>query len=82
MSDKIKSNKPDVILDLRGEPCPEPQIEIVKMLNHMKEGQVLEILSDDEPAELSIPVICESRGYPCEIEKQGNTFRIKILKTK
>ncbi|BFI76397.1 sulfurtransferase TusA family protein [Sulfurisphaera ohwakuensis] len=82
MSDKVKSTKPDVTLDLRGEPCPEPQIEIVKMLNHMKEGQVLEILSDDEPAELSIPVICESRGYPCEIERQGNTFRIRILKTK
>ena len=80
MSEKLK--KADVTLDLRGEPCPEPQIEIVKVLNKMKEGQVLEIISDDEPAELSIPVICESRGYPCEVEREGNTFRIRILKTK
>jgi len=82
MNEKIKKNKPDLILDLRGEPCPEPQIEIVKRLNQMKEGEVIEIISDDEPAELSIPMICESRGYPCEIKRDGNTFRIRILKTK
>jgi TusA-related sulfurtransferase len=48
----------------------------------MKEGEVIEIISDDEPAELSIPMICESIGYPCEIKRDGNTFRIRILKTK
>lgn len=48
----------------------------------MKPGQVLEVISDEEPMNVTIPKICESRGYPCVSVKEGNTYRIKILKTK
>ncbi|ABP95066.1 SirA family protein [Metallosphaera sedula] len=82
MSNELQDRKPDDVLDLRGEACPEPQIEIVKKLNHMKPGQVLEVISDEEPMNVTIPKICESRGYPCVSVKEGNTYRIKILKTK
>ena len=75
--------KPDKVLDLRGEPCPEPQIEILKALEQLKEGQVLEIITDDEPLQTSVPELCKSKGYPCEVQREGQTsFRIRIMKTK
>ncbi len=77
--DKEKGNK---VLDLRGEPCPEPQIEVVKRLNSMSVGETLEIVSDSEPTEYGIPSICEARGYPCSITKEGSSYRIKIIKIK
>ncbi|BBG24794.1 sulfurtransferase TusA family protein [Sulfuracidifex tepidarius] len=76
---KVNSGK---VLDLRGEPCPEPQIEVVKRLNSMKVGEVLEVVSDEEPTEYGIPSICESRGYTCNISKEGTSYRIRIVKTK
>ncbi|WP_343043988.1 sulfurtransferase TusA family protein [Metallosphaera tengchongensis] len=79
--DKLKEGKADEVLDLRGESCPEPQIEIVKRLNHMKAGEVLEVISDEEPMDVTIPAICKSRGYPCLSVKEGTTYRIRILKT-
>ncbi|EHP69798.1 MAG: sulfurtransferase TusA family protein [Metallosphaera yellowstonensis] len=81
MGENLRKLKPDVTLDLRGEPCPEPQIEIVKRLNHMREGQVLEVVTDDEPLQTTVPELCKSKGYPCEVIKEDNiTFRIRILK--
>lgn len=79
--EKIKSGKADVVLDLRGESCPEPQIEIAKVLKKMKEGEVLEVLVDREPINVSIPYICEGKEYPCEIKKEGSSYKVRILKT-
>jgi TusA-related sulfurtransferase len=48
----------------------------------MRVGETLEIVSDSEPTDFGIPSICESRGYPCKIEKNGNSYRIMITKSK
>lgn len=74
--------RPDLVLDLTGEPCPEPQIEITKYLKRMKEGQVLEVITDEEPVDVSIPYICEGKEYPCKIRKEGNVYRVRILKNR
>ncbi|MCY0850046.1 sulfurtransferase TusA family protein [Sulfuracidifex metallicus] len=78
----MNQSEKNKILDLRGEPCPEPQIEVMKRLNSMKVGETLEIVSDPESTDFGIPTICESRGYPCKIEKDGNSYRIIITKSK
>ncbi|AWR98447.1 sulfurtransferase TusA family protein [Metallosphaera hakonensis] len=82
MEDKLRNARPDQVLDLRGESCPEPQIEIVKKLNSMNQGEVLEVITDEEPMDVTIPAICKGRGYPCVSVREGTTFRIKILKAK
>ncbi|EZQ12037.1 MULTISPECIES: sulfurtransferase TusA family protein [Acidianus] len=79
--EKLKKGKPDKVLDLRGESCPEPQIEIVKNINNMKVGEILEILTDEEPMNITVADLCKSRGYPCFSIKEGTTFRVRILKS-
>ncbi|MCI2414086.1 MAG: sulfurtransferase TusA family protein [Candidatus Aramenus sp.] len=81
IEDKLRNSKPAKVLDLRGEACPEPQIEVVKALNQLKSGEVLEVISDEEPLDSSIQNICKSRGYPCTSIKRGeNEFIVRILK--
>ncbi|AEB95328.1 MAG: sulfurtransferase TusA family protein [Metallosphaera sp.] len=82
MEEKLRSGKPDYVLDLTGESCPEPQIEIVKKLNLMKVGEVLEVVSDEEPIDVTIPMICKTHGYPCLTLKEGSLYKTRILKNK
>ncbi|MBP1357363.1 MAG: sulfurtransferase TusA family protein [Sulfolobus sp.] len=79
--EKIKSGKANVVLDLREESCPEPQIEVAKVLKKMKEGEILEVIVDREPVNVSISYIYEGKEYPCEIKKDSSSYKVRILKT-
>jgi len=63
------------VLDVRGIPHGErPQI----ILNKLEELGELEIVVEMKP----VPVITmlESRGYTCEVEQEGGSWRVKIKK--
>lgn len=81
MSEELKIRKPDVVLDVRGESCPVPEMEASKKLKKMKVGQILEVLTDHQPAvDITLPSLCKSLGYPYIIVKDGEVYRVRILK--
>lgn len=43
---KAKRVSPNAVLDVRGATCPGPIVEAKKLLNGMRKGEVLELLSD------------------------------------
>ena len=74
--------KIDHTLDVRGELCPYPLIEIKVALKRLERGQVLEVLTDYEPtAKTTVPAFCAKTGYPFELtEAERNLWRVVIQK--
>ncbi len=50
-------------LDIRGEVCPFTFIETKLKLEEMKSGEVLEVITDHEPAARDVPRSVESEGH-------------------
>lgn len=83
MSEDLKSRNPDQVLDVRGESCPVPEMEASKKLRKMKTGQVLEVLTDHQPAvDVTLPSLAKNLGYPYLVMKDGEIYRVRILKVK
>ncbi|WP_129409770.1 sulfurtransferase TusA family protein [Marinitoga lauensis] len=61
--------EPDMILDMRGEICPVPDIKARKVLKNMKKGQILLVIVD-------YPLSAER--IPISIAKEGHTLLGKI----
>lgn len=56
-------------LDLRGVTCPTNTIEVVRRLDALPPGGVLEVMSDYPPARSTIPYHCEKRGFAYELSE-------------
>ncbi|MUN29020.1 sulfurtransferase TusA family protein [Sulfuracidifex metallicus] len=81
MSEELKTKKPDEVVDVRGESCPIPEMTAGKKLKKMKVGQVLEILTDHQPAvDVTLPSLAKSNGYPYTIIKEGEVYKFRIQK--
>ncbi|EZQ07069.1 sulfurtransferase TusA family protein [Candidatus Acidianus copahuensis] len=81
MGSELTTRNPDQVLDVRGESCPIPEMEAQKKLKKMKGGQILEVLTDHQPAvDVTLPSLCKSHGYPYEIIKDGEQYKFRILK--
>ncbi|AHC52073.1 response regulator SirA [Sulfolobus acidocaldarius SUSAZ] len=81
MSEELKSRQPDETLDVRGESCPVPEMMASKKLKKMKRGQILEVLTDHQPAvDVTLPSLCKSHGYPYTVIKEGDIYKVRILK--
>src|SRR5947207_13335220 len=76
-------------LDVRGETCPTTSDETLRVLEGMVPGDVLEVVSDYEPARTTIPYHCGKRGYPYAFVPRGDgeavgpraEWRIRIQRT-
>lgn len=53
----------DIKLDTLGYFCPMPIILTSKKIKELSQGQVLEVLSDDEGIKKDMPAWCESTGH-------------------
>lgn len=83
MSEELKTKSPDVVLDVRGESCPVPEMEASKKLKKMKVGQLLEVITDHQPAvDVTLPSLAKNLGYPFAVIKDGEVYRVRILKVK
>jgi tRNA 2-thiouridine synthesizing protein A len=73
----------DQVADIRGKICPYTLIDTREALKRLSTGQVLEVVSDYEPAATAtIPHFCEKKGYPIEVHDSGDgTWRIRIRRT-
>jgi TusA-related sulfurtransferase len=83
VSGELMSKNPDQILDVRGESCPVPEMEASKKLKKMKPGQILEVITDHQPAvDVTLPSLAKNLGYPFTVIKDGEVYRVRILKVK
>jgi TusA-related sulfurtransferase len=77
-----KRHKPNRTLDCIGLYCPEPIFKTRLELDKMKEGEVLEILTDDPAAEEDIPRLARRLGDEVlEVRKEGDKLLFLIRKT-
>ncbi len=73
--------KPDISIDTVGLICPYPALETKKALDGLEKGQLLEIVTNNEPtAKKSIPILCEQSGCTFEMLQEGDSWRILIRK--
>ncbi|QKR00163.1 sulfurtransferase TusA family protein [Metallosphaera tengchongensis] len=80
-SEPLKTREPDDTLDVIGESCPVPEMMAGKKLRKMKAGQVLEVLTDHQPAvDVTLPSLCKNLGYPYAVFKDGDVYKFRILK--
>ena len=76
----MSSITPDEVLDVKGEICPYPDLKTRRKLKEMKQGQVLEVLTDYPLSIERIPRNVEKEGHKVlKIERiNGPTHRILI----
>jgi tRNA 2-thiouridine synthesizing protein A len=71
--------RPDFSVDLEGETCPIPEISVAKKLKSMSSGQVVEVLTDHQPAaDVTLPALAKGLGYQFYVERAENFYRVYI----
>lgn len=71
----------DYFLNLEGEPCPFPAMTTVNAYNDMKDGEIIEIISDCPQSINNIPEDAKNRNHEVLlIEQNGPTLRYVIRK--
>lgn len=53
----------DKTLDVRGLQCPVPTVMTGNTLKEMKEGNVLQVVTNDMTTSETIPALCKQEGY-------------------
>ncbi|MEE8372844.1 MAG: sulfurtransferase TusA family protein [Dehalococcoidia bacterium] len=74
--------KADSTLDCVGLYCPMPIYQTVNKIKEMAEGQVLEILADDEGIKPDMTAWCEATGNELlGVEEDGGQYKVYVKKT-
>lgn len=69
----------DRILNVSGLLCPRPAIIANNTLKEMREGQLLEVVSNDNNTKKTIPELCREAGYTLVETREGHgMFRFII----
>ena len=81
-SKELLNKEPALRIDTRGLCCPYPSFETVKSMSKIKDGEVLEVITDsEESAKDSIPNVCNRRGWRfVVIEEADNLWKLRITK--
>jgi tRNA 2-thiouridine synthesizing protein A len=58
----MASVTPDVVVDARGLICPMPVLKAKKVIDILKQGQVLNLMSTDTATRSDIPLLVERLG--------------------
>jgi len=73
----------DATLDCVGLYCPMPIAQTAKKLSDMGEGQVLEVLADDEGIKEDMPAWCNITGNEfLGIEEDGREYKVYVRKSR
>lgn len=73
--------EPTIRLNTVGMICPYPALETQKALKELEEGQVLEVITNNEPtATRSIPLLCVRAGAAYRVVEERDRWRILIRK--
>ena len=69
----------DARLDARGLPCPEPVVRTRKMLDTLRPGQRLEVLTDDPASPLDFAALSYRTGHALrETDSEAGYFRFVL----
>lgn len=75
--------KADQTLDCSGLYCPMPIIKLTEKMKELKEGDMLELIADDEGVKTDIPAWCKSTGQEfLGIEKDNDDYYHIYVKKK
>jgi len=78
-----QENKPEKTIDCIGLFCPEPLFQTRENLDHIKVGEIIEVLADDPAAEEDIKRLVKRTGHEIiKFEKKDESMRFLIKKTK
>lgn len=81
MSQELLKVKPSKVIDVCGESCPVPEMSAAKVLKKMNSGEVLEVVTDHQPAyEVTLPSLAKNLGYPFASLQDGDVVRFRIMK--
>jgi TusA-related sulfurtransferase len=58
-----EQDRPDLVLDCLGRPCPVPVVELARALQRLPPGSLVEVLADDPAALVDVPAFCRMRGH-------------------
>ena len=73
--------KSDEVLDCVGLACPMPIFKASGKIKEMKQGQVLEVQSDDDGIEKDMPAWCKMTGHEyMGLAKNGDEYRVYVKK--
>lgn len=71
----------DDMLDVVGLCCPMPLALTMERIKEMKNGEILEVLLDDEEAVFDIPKWCKKDGHRfLRLEKKEDIYKLYIKK--
>jgi tRNA 2-thiouridine synthesizing protein A len=80
MTNRIHAN---AVLDTFGLLCPMPIIKTAAKMKEMKQGDVLEVLSDDPGIKEDMPAWCITSGNELVLlEEVGDEFHAFVRKTR
>jgi len=66
---------------MQGEPCPYPAVKTLEAMENLKEGEILEIISDCPQSINNIPQDAKNHGYKVlSIDSSGPTIQYMIQK--
>ena len=69
----------DTKLDVRGETCPVPLVEVRKALRKAVPGDVLEVVGTHPSSKKEIPMAVKALGLELlSVEEEGDTWTIRI----
>jgi TusA-related sulfurtransferase len=69
----------DTKLDVRGETCPVPLVEVRKALRKAAPGDVLEVVGTHPSSKKEIPMAVKALGLELlSVEEEGDTWIIRI----
>ncbi len=77
----LADKTPAKTIDVKGKICPYPLIEARNALKTLASAEVLEVITDYEPAALeSIPNMCRKKSFKFETEQRDDVWHILIEK--
>ena len=71
----------DLKVDVRGETCPVPLVEMRKALRKASSGEIVEVVGTHPASKKEIPMAVESLGLELvDVEEKDGVWRIRIRK--
>jgi TusA-related sulfurtransferase len=69
----------EIKVDVRGETCPVPLVEMRKALRKASPGDVVEVIGNHPPSKKEIPMAVKALGLELmEVQQEGETWKIRI----
>lgn len=69
----------EIKVDVRGQTCPVPLVEMRKALRKASLGDVVEVIGNHPPSKKEIPMAVKALGLELmEVQQEGETWKIRI----